>query len=96
MYRLICPFLPSSPVLTGVIKEVLALDTSEPDFDMQFNVNVKGVWLVGQAVAKRQAADGKGGSIINTGSNWGIPGAVASGAAAYSATKAAVHQLTRK
>ena len=68
----------------------------EAEWDQQMNVNVKGVWIVAQAVAKRMAADGKGGSIINIGSCLGDGKGVMAGGGSYAASKAAVQQLTRK
>lgn len=58
------------------------------------NVNLNGVWFCTQAVAKRMIARGSG-SIINTGSMSGIIVNRPQWQAAYNASKAAVHQLTR-
>ncbi|MDR3516999.1 MAG: SDR family NAD(P)-dependent oxidoreductase [Azospirillaceae bacterium] len=41
------------------------LDFDEADFDRVLRVNLKGAFLIGQAVARRMVARGQGGSIIN-------------------------------
>lgn len=83
------------------------------DFDFQvwrdiMSVNLDGVFLVAQAVGKVMVAQGKGGSIIQTASTYGVVGPdfrIYEGSeymgyqittpAAYSASKAAVVGLTR-
>ncbi|MCB1467056.1 MAG: glucose 1-dehydrogenase [Rhizobiaceae bacterium] len=61
--------------------------------DAVFDTNVRGVWNVGQIGARRLAAAGKGGSIINVASVLGL--GVQPGLASYCASKGAVIQLTR-
>ena len=70
------------------------MESAEADFDDLFNVNVKGVFLVAREVAKRQAADGKGGSIINISSELGND-VQYKGLLAYGTTKKAVQHMTR-
>eukprot|EP00245_Coleochaete_scutata_P006652 TRINITY_DN21205_c0_g1_i1.p1 TRINITY_DN21205_c0_g1~~TRINITY_DN21205_c0_g1_i1.p1 ORF type:complete len:342 (+),score=70.97 TRINITY_DN21205_c0_g1_i1:70-1095(+) len=68
------------------------IEATVEQFDHQYGTNVKGLWLVAKAVAKRQVADGQGGSIIN---NSAFAATTAVGAhALYSSTKAAVNNLT--
>jgi len=55
--------------------------------------NLKGVFLVAQAAARRMRQSGQGGTIINIASILGLR--VAGNLAAYAASKAAVVQLTR-
>jgi len=71
------------------------LEFSESDVDSIFDVNVKGAFLVAQAVAKRQAADGRGGSIINISSIAGNPFGAITGGGMYGASKAAVTKMTQ-
>lgn len=62
------------------------------DFDLMFNVNVKGLFLVAQACARQMIKQGKG-VIVNMSSASGKEGSV--GQSAYSATKGAVDSFTR-
>jgi len=68
------------------------LDISEDEYDRTFAVNVKGVFLGCQAVVPVFRRQG-GGVIINIGSTAGLR--PRPGVAAYSATKGAVHTLTK-
>ena len=68
------------------------VDTQEDDWNFVMETNVNGVYRVAQAAAKRMAEAGSG-SIINIGSILGIAPGVKK--AAYCASKAAVHHLTR-
>jgi NAD(P)-dependent dehydrogenase (short-subunit alcohol dehydrogenase family) len=61
--------------------------------DAVFDTNLRGVWNVGQAGARRLVAAGQGGSIINVASVLGL--GVQPGLASYCASKGAVIQLTR-
>jgi NAD(P)-dependent dehydrogenase (short-subunit alcohol dehydrogenase family) len=69
------------------------LDHSEEDWDRAIDTNLKGAFLVGQEAARRMAAHGQGGSIINIASMLGL--IVAKGSTAYSASKAGVISLTK-
>jgi 3-oxoacyl-[acyl-carrier protein] reductase len=68
------------------------LDIDEADFDHTFAVNVKGVFLGCQVVVPVFRKQG-GGVIINIGSTAGLR--PRPGVSAYSATKGAVHTLTK-
>jgi 3-oxoacyl-[acyl-carrier protein] reductase len=68
------------------------LDITEDEYERTFAVNVKGVFLGCQAVVPVFRKQG-GGLIINIGSTAGLR--PRPGVAAYSATKGAVHALTR-
>ncbi len=70
-----------------------AIDMAEADWDRQIETNLKGVFLVAQAAARRMKEHGRGGSIVNIASILGLR--VAGAVAAYAASKAAVIQLTR-
>jgi NAD(P)-dependent dehydrogenase (short-subunit alcohol dehydrogenase family) len=63
-------------------------------FEQTMRVNVLGTWYCCQAVAARQLADGKGGSIVNIASVAGMSG-VSDFPTAYQTSKAAVINLTR-
>src|SRR3954447_4211066 len=49
----------------GVIRRADSLDFSEDDWDAVMNTNLKPVFFLSQAVARRWVADGRGGKIIN-------------------------------
>ena len=76
----------------GIAMPRLFTQTSEEDFDLVMNVNLKGVFFLTQAVSREMIAAG-GGSIVLVSSMWGIAGA--SGEVAYSASKAAVIGMTK-
>ncbi|MCC6305759.1 MAG: glucose 1-dehydrogenase [Rhodobacteraceae bacterium] len=76
----------------GIAGGGAALDMAQADFDAVIDTNLKGVFAVAQAVARRMAAAG-GGAIVNIASITGLR--VAGQIAAYAASKAAVVHLTR-
>ncbi|HSW84439.1 MAG TPA: SDR family NAD(P)-dependent oxidoreductase, partial [Usitatibacter sp.] len=49
----------------GIVHAAEFLDLEEKDFDRVLSVNLKGVFLAGQAAARQMVKQGKGGSIIN-------------------------------
>ncbi|MBZ8141806.1 dehydrogenase [Rubrivivax gelatinosus] len=76
----------------GIFKAADFLDVSEADWDAVIAVNLKGSFLVGQAVARELVKAG-GGAIVNMSSVNGrltIPSI-----ASYNASKGAIDQLTR-
>jgi NAD(P)-dependent dehydrogenase (short-subunit alcohol dehydrogenase family) len=81
----------------GIVHGADFLDIAEADFDRVLRVNLKGVFLTGQAVARRMAervrAGGPAGTIINMSSVnavFAIPTQVP-----YSVSKGGVNQLTK-
>jgi len=81
----------------GIVHGADFLDLAEADFDRVLRVNLKGVFLAGQAVARRMAdrvkAGGPAGTIINMSSVnavFAIPNQVP-----YSVSKGGVNQLTK-
>jgi glucose 1-dehydrogenase len=77
----------------GIFKAAPFLDITEADWDAVLNVNLKGSFLVGQAVARQIVAQGSAGAIVNMSSVNGrltIPTI-----ASYNASKGGVDQLTR-
>src|SRR5205823_4220029 len=71
----------------------LFLDMPEDDLDRVLAVNLKGVFLCGQAAARAMVAAGHGGSIINTASTYAE--VCAPYASAYCASKGGVRMLTK-
>jgi len=69
------------------------LETSLEMWDRHFAVNVRGMFMLSQAVAKVMVRQG-GGKIINLSSDSGVS-PLPEGAAAYCATKSAIIALTR-
>ncbi|MBP0726516.1 glucose 1-dehydrogenase [Bacillus sp. RG28] len=76
----------------GVIKRKTVVDLEETDWNLVIDVSLKGVYLLSKYLIPLMASSG-GGSIINTGSGWGIKGG--DKAAAYCAAKAGVVNLTK-
>jgi glucose 1-dehydrogenase len=77
----------------GIFRAAPFLDIAEADWDAVIAVNLKGSFLVGQAVARQMAAQGDGGAIVNMSSVNGrltIPSI-----ASYNASKGGLDQLTR-
>jgi NAD(P)-dependent dehydrogenase (short-subunit alcohol dehydrogenase family) len=76
----------------GIFRAAEFLDIAEADWDAVIDVNLKGAFLVGQAVA-REMAKGGGGAIVNMSSVNGVT-AIPS-IASYNASKGGIDQLTR-
>lgn len=76
----------------GIFKAADFLDVSEADFDAVLRVNLKGAFLVGQAVARVMALAGRG-AIVNMSSVNGVL-AIPS-IASYNVSKGGINQLTR-
>ncbi|WP_370344801.1 SDR family NAD(P)-dependent oxidoreductase [Catenulispora sp. MAP5-51] len=76
----------------GIIRRSTVLDIAEDDWDLVMAVNVKSILLMSRRVVPLMAAAG-GGSIVNTGSGWGIKGGAS--AISYCASKGAVVNMTR-
>jgi NAD(P)-dependent dehydrogenase (short-subunit alcohol dehydrogenase family) len=76
----------------GIFKAADFLDISEADWDAVIGVNLKGSFLVAQAVARAMVATG-GGAIVNMSS---VNGTMAiPSIASYNASKGGIDQLTR-
>ena len=76
----------------GIFKAAPFLDITEADWDAVIDVNLKGSFLVGQAVARELVKTG-GGAIVNMSS---VNGTLAiPSIASYNASKGAINQLTR-
>jgi NAD(P)-dependent dehydrogenase (short-subunit alcohol dehydrogenase family) len=70
-----------------------SLAITATDWDRVYAINVRGVFLVSQAVARRMVARGGGGSIVNIASQLGLVGMA--GRPAYTSSKGAVINLSR-
>ena len=77
----------------GIYPNTPVVEMDEAEWDAVFDINVKGMFLVSQAVARAMIARGKGGRIVNISSGAAESGRV--GAAHYCASKAAVNMFTR-
>ena len=77
----------------GVNSATPYLDIAEDEFDRIMKINVKGVFLGCQIFGKYLVDRGEGGSIINLGSMTGL--VPLSRVFTYSASKAAVHNLSK-
>jgi NAD(P)-dependent dehydrogenase (short-subunit alcohol dehydrogenase family) len=76
----------------GIITRRSVVDLEEGDWDRVMNVNVKSIYMMSKFAIPAMKTGG-GGSIINTGSGWGLVGGPK--AAVYCASKGAVVLLTR-
>ena len=76
----------------GIFRAADFLDVTEADFDAVLRVNLKGSFLVGQAVARAMVASG-GGSIVNMSSVNGV--LAIPNISSYNVSKGGVNQLTR-
>ena len=77
----------------GIVKAADFLEVSEADFDAVIRINLKGVFLTGQAVARQMVAQGRGGTIVNMSSVnavMAIPSITP-----YVVAKGGVNQLTK-
>jgi glucose 1-dehydrogenase len=77
----------------GIVHAAEFLDLDEKDFDRVIAVNLKGVFLAGQAAARQMARQGTGGAIVNMSSVnavLAIPNQVP-----YVVSKGAINQLTK-
>ncbi|MFX0062028.1 MAG: SDR family NAD(P)-dependent oxidoreductase [Candidatus Hermodarchaeota archaeon] len=76
----------------GVIRRKNVLDLTEEEWDLVVNVSLKAIYLLSRYVIPIMT-EGGGGSIINTGSGWGLKGGP--NAVAYCAAKGGVVNMTR-
>jgi len=76
----------------GLIRRKSLVETTEEEWDAVLDVNLKGIYLLSRWVIPHMVKNGSG-SIINTGSGWGLKGGEK--AAAYCAAKGGAVNLTR-
>ena len=77
----------------GISLEKFITEVSEADYDAVMNTNLKGAWLVAQAVGRRMIARGHGGKIVNVASVLGSH--VIPMLSVYAMAKAALIQMTK-
>ncbi|MEM9724583.1 MAG: SDR family oxidoreductase [Pseudomonadota bacterium] len=77
----------------GVADAKLALQIDEASWDFVLDTNLKGAWLTASEAARRMAAAGATGAIVNTASILGLRVGLAQ--ASYATSKAAVVQMTK-
>jgi 2-deoxy-D-gluconate 3-dehydrogenase len=77
----------------GIIRRCDAVDFTEKDWDEVMDTNLKSLFFLSQAVAKRLIAQGQGGKIINTASMLSFQGGIR--VPSYTASKSGVAGLTR-
>ncbi len=77
----------------GVLRDRSFLNMSDSDWDVIFDVHMKGTYYCSQAIARQLKVQNKGGRIINTTSVSGLMGNF--GQANYSAAKAGIYGFTR-
>lgn len=77
----------------GVARQAFATEVSEEDWDAVVDTNLKGVFMMAQAVGRAMAQAGKAGSIVNIASILGLR--VSKGLAPYIASKAGVVHVTK-
>ena len=77
----------------GIVVAADFLDFTEEDFDKVIRVNLKGVFLTGQAAARQMVKQGEGGAIINMSSVQAVLAIPA--ITPYVAAKGGVNQLTK-
>lgn len=77
----------------GVVRDAAALEQSEADWDDVIDTNLKGMFLMSQAVGRVMKARGRGGVIINIASILGLR--QAGGILPYAVSKSGAIQLTK-
>jgi 2-dehydro-3-deoxy-D-gluconate 5-dehydrogenase len=77
----------------GIIRRRDAIDFTQEDWDAVMDVNLKSVFFLTQAFARRMLADGAGGKVINIASLLSFQGGIR--IASYTASKSGLAGLTR-
>jgi 2-dehydro-3-deoxy-D-gluconate 5-dehydrogenase len=77
----------------GIIRRSPALEFGEEDWEDVVSINLSSLWYLSQAAARRFVEQGGGGKIVNLASVLSFSGGIV--VPSYSATKAAVANLTR-
>lgn len=77
----------------GIVRSADFLDLSETDWDDVIRINLKGVFLTGQAAARKMVQQGRGGAVVNISSVNAITAIPT--IASYNASKGGINNLTR-
>ena len=77
----------------GIIRRADSLDFTEEDWDAVMNTNLKTVFFLSQAVARRWVADGRGGKIVNVVSLLSFQGGIR--VPSYTASKSGLAGVTK-
>jgi 2-deoxy-D-gluconate 3-dehydrogenase len=77
----------------GIIRRAPFTEFTEKDWDDVMNINIRGVFMLSQAVVKVMIDQGRGGKIINTASMLSFQGGIL--VPSYTSSKSAVMGLTR-
>ncbi|MET3598338.1 2-dehydro-3-deoxy-D-gluconate 5-dehydrogenase KduD [Martelella mangrovi] len=77
----------------GIIRREDAVDFSEQDWDDVMNINIKSVFFLSQAVARRFIEQGRGGKIVNVASMLSFQGGIR--VPSYTASKSGVMGITK-
>ena len=77
----------------GIIRRNDALDFTEDDWDQVMDINLKSVFFLSQAAARRMVAQGQGGKVVNIASMLSFQGGIR--VPSYTASKSGVMGLTR-
>ncbi|PRX09302.1 UNVERIFIED_ORG: 2-deoxy-D-gluconate 3-dehydrogenase [Martelella mediterranea] len=77
----------------GIIRREDAVDFSEKDWDDVMNINIKSVFFLSQAIARRFIEQGRGGKIVNVASMLSFQGGIR--VPSYTASKSGVMGITK-
>lgn len=77
----------------GIVRDAGVFDQTEDDWDAVIDTNIKGMFLMSQAVGRAMRSRGSGGSIINIASILGLR--QAGGVVPYAVSKAGAIQMTK-
>lgn len=77
----------------GIVRDAAALDQTESDWDAVIDTNLKGIFLMSQAVARAMRERKVGGSIVNIASILGLR--QAGGVLPYAVSKSGAIQMTK-
>ena len=77
----------------GIVRDVPSLNQSEADWDSVIDTNLKGMFLMSQAVGRAMVARGRGGAIINIASILGLR--QAGSLMPYAVSKSGAIQMTK-
>ena len=80
----------------GIFQEETVLEVTEAAYDRTLSINLKAAMFLGQAVARRQVAEGRGGKHVHLLSVRSLLGLRGKGYSAYSSSKGGLLMLVRQ